>query len=155
MAAPPAKNGNGNGNGSNWMMPAVIGVIIALLQAFWGVAWSGVNASLDRIEKQASARAQAIEMQFLRLREHDEFTRRLDSQIAKMESRLTGSATRDELDQRMGINSASIIQLRLDIAELKRDLGQTYPLKEVLGNIQSRVDRIEQWTRAPAPHQKP
>ena len=153
MAAP--KNGNG-GNGNSLMMPISIaaGIIMALLQAFWGVAWSGVNASLERIEKQSSARAQTIETQFLRIREHDEFTRRLDTQITKIESRLTGAATRDELDQRLGINSASIIQLRADIAELKRDLGQTYPLKEVMGNIQSRIDRIEQWSRSPPPHQQ-
>ncbi len=164
----PTKNGNGNGNGGNsLMMPISIaaGIIMTLLQAFWGVAWSGVNANLERIEKQAASRAQAIETQaaaraqiietqFLRLREHDEFTRRLDSQIAKIETRLSEASTRTELDTRLGINSASIIQVRNEVDVLKRDLGQTYPLKEVMGNIQSRIDRIEQWSRSPPPHQQ-
>jgi len=174
MSAP--KNGNGNGNTTIYISIAA-GIIVALLQAFWGVAWSGVNANIDRLEKQIiartreleairireherienqlSARLALVEKDFLRLQEHREFTVRLDSQISKMEARIGLAATHEEVDTRLGINSTSIIQVRNEIGELKRDLGQTYPLKEVLGNLTSRIDRMEQWSRAPPPHQAP
>lgn len=177
-----AKNGNGHGNGTVMIILGAAGIIMTIFQAFWGVAWSGVNANIDRIEKQLSERAHEIEAvrirehdrierqlatrislverEFLRLQEHKEFTVRLDSQLSKMEERLKDAATRSELDTRLGINSASIIQVRNETAaivgsidRLKTDLGQTYPLKEVLGNLAARIDRMETWSRAPPPHQ--
>lgn len=120
-----------------------------LLQSLSYLGWSVTNASLERLEK----RIQLVETQFMRVREHEEFTKRLDSQITKIELRMGVTATREELDNRLGINSNSIIQVRNEVDGLKRDLGQTYPLKEVLGNISARIDRMEQWSRAPPPHQ--
>lgn len=174
MAAPKNGNGNGNGNGSVVLYLSIgIGIITALFNAFWGVAWSSVNSNIERIEKQAAvritavesqaaARSQIIEAQFLRIREHDEFTRRLDSQIAKMELRLAGVATRDEVDARLGINSASIIQLRGDIGgvraeidKLKTDLGQTFNFKDALNatrnEFQERIRLLEQQSRGAPP----
>lgn len=147
--APPAKNGHAYSNGSMIPLASAATVIMLLFQTISYLAWNVTNANLDRIEK----RVQAVEVQFVRIREHDEFTKRLDAQIMKMESRLTEAATRSELDTRLGISSTSIIQVRQDIDVLKRDLGQTYPLKDALGNIQGRLDRIEQWSRAPPPSQ--
>lgn len=171
-----AKNGNGHGNGTVMIILGAAGIIMTIFQAFWGVAWSGVNANIDRIEKQLSERAHEIEAirirehgrienqlasrialverEFLRLQEHKEFTIRLDSQLSKMEERLKDAATRTELDTRLGINSASVIQVRNELGEMKRDLGQTYPMKEVLGNLTARIDRMETWSRAPPPHQQ-
>lgn len=164
--APVTKNGNGNGGNSGPLIPIGVAsaIILVLLETISYLAWSTSNSNMERIEKQAASRIQAlearfaervllVEKEFLRLREHDEFTRRLDSQITKMEARLGEAATRTELDTRLGINSGSIIQVRNDIDKLKSDLGQAYPMKEVLGNIQSRIDRMEQWSRAPPPHQ--
>jgi len=175
MSAP--KNGNGNGNAAGLMIPigAVAFLFVALLETISYLAWTTTNSNLDRIEKQIERRTREldgvrireherieqqltgrlllIEKDFLRLQEHKEFTVRLDSQLGKMEERLKDAATRNELDTRLGINSGSIIQVRADIDTLKRDLGQTYPLKEVLGNLNARLDRMEQWSRSPPPHQ--
>ena len=147
--AEPVKNGGGS-NGSMIPLASALTVFVLLLQSISWLAWSVTNANLERIEK----RVQLVETQFLRIREHDEYTRRLDSQLTKIETRLSLQASRDELDTRLGINSNSIIQVRTELDKLKTDLGQTYPMKEVLGNIQGRIDRIEQWTRAPPPNQQ-
>lgn len=156
MAAP--KNGSLSANGSMIPLASAITVMMLFVSTISWLAWSVTNTNLDRIEK----RVQAVEAQFVRIREHDEFTKRLDSQILKMEARLTEAATRPELDTRLGINSASIIQVRGDLDVIKRDLGQTYNVKDALAaykdsvnNIQARLDRIEQWSRAPPPSSKP
>lgn len=146
----PVKNGNGSNNGSMIPLASALTVFVLLLQALSWLAWSVTNTNLERIEK----RVQLIETQFLRIREHDEYARRLDSQILKMETRLPFLATRDELDNRLGINSGSIIQVRTELDKLKSDLGQAYPMKEVLSTIQGRIDRMELWSRAPPPHQQ-
>lgn len=143
-----AKAGNGNGsNGSMIPLASAATVIMLLLQSLSWLGWSVTNASLERLEK----RIQLVEMQFMRVREHEEFTKRLDAQITKIEARMGVTATREELDTRLGINSNSIIQVRNEVDGLKRDLGQTYPLKEVLGSLGARLDRMEQWSRAPPP----
>ena len=157
MAAPKNGNGNVQSNGTVMIILGAAGVIMTIFQAFWGVAWSGVNANIDRLEKsivstaarverEASEKARAIdlarirehdriegqlmarilliEQNFLRLQEHKEFTVRLDSQLLKMEDRLKDAASRNDMDTRLGINSASIIQVRNEIDKLKSDLGQ-------------------------------
>lgn len=126
-------------------------VIMLLFQTISYLAWNVTNANIDRIEK----RVQAVEMQFLRIREHEEYVRRLDAQITKMEARLADIATRGEVDSRLGINSNSIIQVRTELDALKRELGQTYSVKDALASLQTRLDRMETWSRATMPQPKP
>lgn len=150
MAAP--KNGNGH-NGNGLMVPISIcaAIIMALLQAFWGVAWSGINANIARIEEQTLLRQRTIEQQFLRIREHEEFTKRLDAQITKIEAGLKDIATRDEVNTRLGINSNSILQVRSDVDTLKRDLGQTYSIKDALKDLQDQLKVLQNrtWQQPP------
>lgn len=138
-----------NGNGSSWMMPVSImaGVVIALLQAFWGVAYSGLISNQTRIEDQASRRLLQVEKDFLRTREHEEFAKRLDAQIRKDEDRLESLATRNEVDARLLTNSTAISQMRAELAEFKRDFGQTYSVKDALVQIQLRLERLETWSK--------
>lgn len=144
-------------NGSMIPLASVFTVFMILLQSISWLAWSTTNSNIERIEK----RVQLVESHFLRIREHEEYARKLDAQllkldaqILKVEARLPFFATRDELDTRLGINSGSIIQVRTELDKLKNDLGQAYPIKEVLGNMQGRIDRMELWSRAPPPHQQ-
>lgn len=150
MAA-PLKNGHGNINGSMIPLASAATVIMLLFQTISYLAWNVTNANIDRIEK----RVQAVEMQFLRIREHEEYVRRLDAQITKMEARLADIATRGEVDSRLGINSNSIIQVRTELDALKRELGQTYSVKDALASLQTRLDRMETWSRATMPQPKP
>lgn len=142
-------------NGSMIPIGVAAAIIMVLLQAISYIAWTVTNTNLERIEKQSAARSQIIETQFLRVREHEEFTKRIDAQISKMEARLSDVSTRSEVDARLGINSNSIIQVRAEVDALKRDLGQTYSIKDALSAIQGRVDRVEQWSRTPHPQQQP
>lgn len=127
------------------MVPVSIfaAIIMGLLQAFWGVAYSGINANISRIEEQIALRTRTIEAEFLRIREHNEFKTRLDSQITKMEMRLSDIATRGEMDSRLGINSSSILQIRGEVDTLKRDLGQTYSIKDAIKDLQDQIKTLQ------------
>ncbi len=138
-------------NGSMIPIGVAAAIIMVLLQAISYIAWTVTNQNIERIEKQASTRSQIIETQFLRVREHEEFTKRLDAQLSKIDSRLADLASRSEVDSRLGINSNSIIQVRAEVDALKRDLGQTYSIKDALAAMQGRVDRVEQWSRGTPP----
>lgn len=147
--------GNVVSNGSMIPIGVAAAIIMVLLQAISYIAWTVTKTDIERIEKQAGARSQLIETQFLRVREHEEFTKRLDAQIAKMDSRMSDVSTRSEVDARLGVNSGAIIQLRTEMDALKRDLGQTYSIKDALSAIQGRVDRVEQWSRTTTPTPMP
>jgi hypothetical protein len=146
----PRPNGS---NGGTWLMPAGIAMtaVVALLQAFWGVAYSGLVSNQNRIEEQLNKRAQLIEAQFLRVREHDEFSKRLDAQIKKDEDLMLTLAPRNEVDARLSTNANALQQMRTELAEFKRDFGQTYSVKDALSQIQQRLERLESWTKGAKP----
>lgn len=135
------------------MVPAGIAMtaVITLLQAFWGVAYSGLVANQSRMEEALLKRVLLIESQFLRTREHDEFSKRLDAQLKKDEERIEAFAPRAEIDARLSTNAAALQQLRGDIDGFKRDFGQTYSVKDALAQIQVRLERMETWTKGAKP----
>lgn len=138
-----AKNGNGNGNA--WVVPAglALTVIMALFQGFWGVAYSGLVSNQTRIEDQTRQAVTRIENQFLRLREYEEFIRREDANIKRLEDRMDTLSPRAEIDARLATNSNALSQVRGEVDILKRDLGQTYSIKDALAAMQARIDRME------------
>lgn len=144
-----------NGNGSNSTLMTVLSagaIIVTLLQIFLGVILTGINSNITRIEEQAIKHFHDIENGFVRTSEYKQVTARLDNQLQKIELGLKDVATRDEVNTRLGINSNSIIQVRGDIDVLKRDLGQTYSIKDALKEFQDRMRVLEQQSRGtPAP----
>ena len=153
MAGTQKVNGKGkvsNGrNGNTWVFPTIVGGAVAFLQIFWSVAYTGLVQNQNRVEEQLRQRIEIIERGFLRIREHEEFTKRLDSQLAKMDSRIVILASRDEVDARLLTNSNALQQYRTELDGLKRDFGQTYSVKDALATIQGRLERIEAWSRMP------
>src|SRR5882672_12222449 len=137
-------------NGS-WLMPAGVAMtaVVALLQAFWGVAYSGIVANQARIEDQLIKRMLLIEQGFIRTREYEEFAKRLDAQIKKDEDHMEAFALRSEVDSRLITNATAVQNIRTEIAEFKRDFGQTYNVKDALAQIQLRLERMESWAKAP------
>lgn len=154
-------NGNGASSSGNWVIP--IAVVFGVIQAIVGWTLGTFQANMSRIETAAdahtkevkeeiSARIRIIEAQFLRLREHEEFAKRLDANMARMNDRMDNTlAPRSEVDARLATNSNALAQVRIEIDSLKRDLGQTYSVKDALAAMQARIERMESWSRAQPP----
>lgn len=142
-------------NGSNSTLMTVLSagaIIVTLLQIFLGVILTGINSNISRIEEQTMKHFHDIEAGFIRNSEYKQVTARLDNQLQKIDLVLKDVATRDEVNTRLGINSNSIIQVRGDIDVLKRDLGQTYSIKDALKEFADRMRVLEQQSRnTPAP----
>src|SRR2546423_6510302 len=102
-------------NNGNWSYSVLVAIILGILQAFWGVAYTSIVANQNRIEEQDLVRYRQIEREFLRIREHEEFTRRLDANL-----------TRD----------------RSNIDELIKEMGQLYTVKDAIIRLQTRVDQV-------------
>lgn len=138
-------------NGSVIPIGVAAAIIMVLLQAISYIAWTVTGANLDRIERQGSERSRVIETQFLRVREHEEFTKRLDAQMVKIENRMNDLTPRTEVDSRLGTNSAGIIQVRNEVDALKRDLGQTYSVKDALKDMQEQIKILQSRQFTPMP----
>lgn len=138
---------NGNSNSTLMTVLSAGAIIVTLLQIFLGVILTGINSNISRIEEQTAKRFDAIENGFIRTVEHKQFVTRIDGQLGKIEVVLKDIATRDEVNTRLGINSNSIIQVRNDVDVLKRDLGQTYSIKDALKEFQDRMKVLEQQSR--------
>lgn len=139
MAAPK----NGNGNGGYMVVFGAAGVILTLLQIFLGVILTGINSNITRIEEQTMKHFRDIEAGFVRSSEFRQVEIRQDGQLLKIEVGMKDIATRDEVNTRLGINSNSIIQVRGDIDTLKRDLGQTYSVKDALKDMQDQIKTLQ------------
>lgn len=138
------KNGNGNGHGGTLTTVLSAGaIILTLLQIFLGVILTSINANITRIEEQTTKRFDAVENGFIRKGEYAAFITRVDNRLTKIDLVLRDVATRDEINTRLGINSNSIIQVRNDIDVLKRDLGQTYSIKDALKDLQDQLKTLQ------------
>lgn len=134
-----------NGTNGSAVIPlgAAFTVITVLINALSYLAWTSTTSSISRIEEQTSKHFGAIETGFVRVGEYREFKSRVDAQLGKIESGLKDIATRDEVNTRLGINSNSIIQVRSEIDALKRDLGQTYSIKDALKDLQDQLKVLQ------------
>lgn len=118
-------------------------IILTLLQIFLGVILAGINGNITRIEEQTTKHFAAIEAGFVRIGEYRQLIARLDSNFAKIDSALKETTTRDEVNTRLGINSNSVIQIRSEVDTLKRDLGQTYSIKDALKDMQDQIKLLQ------------
>lgn len=118
-------------------------IIITLLQIFLGVILASINANISRIEEQTTKHFAVIENGFVRIGEYRQLIVRIDSQIARIDLVLKDVVAREEVNTRLGINSNSILQVRNDIDVLKRDLGQTYSIKDALKDLQDQLKALQ------------
>lgn len=137
------KNGNGNGHGTLTTVLSAGAIILTLLQIFLGVILTSINSNISRIEEQTTKHFATLENGFVRIGEYRQLIVRIDNQLTKIDSVLKDTATRDEINTRLGINSNSIIQVRNDIDVLKRDLGQTYSIKDALKDLQDQIKTLQ------------
>lgn len=134
---------SGGGPGTLTTVLSAGAIILTLLQIFLGVILAGINANITRIEEQTTKHFAMIENGFVRIGEYRQLIVRMDNQLTKIDSVLKDTATRDEVSARLGINSGSIIQVRNDIDVLKRDLGQTYSIKDALKDLQDQIKTLQ------------
>lgn len=118
-------------------------IILTLLQIFLGVILTSINANITRIEEQTIKHFAVIEAGFVRIGEYRQLIGRLDNNFAKVDAALKEVATRDEVNTRLGINSNSVIQIRSEVDVLKRDLGQTYSIKDALKDMQDQIKLLQ------------
>lgn len=138
-----------NGNGS-YAQPIIVGIILAVLQAFWGLAYSSLQSENMRL----NVELKDIRATYLSLREHEEYARSRNRQTEEI--RQTVLHIQTEQNTR-GANLAKIdaLEKRVDIQftrieEVAKGFGATFTPGAKLQELQRQIEILqERWTRTP------
>lgn len=125
----PARNHNGPGTITTVLSAGAI--ILTLLQIFLGVIIASINANITRIEEQTTKHFALIEAGFVRVGEYRQLIVRLDGNFTKIDTSLKDVETHHDV--------------------LKRDLGQTYSVKDALKDMQDQIKLLQGRQYSPMP----
>lgn len=138
-----------NGAGVSTSSALVAGVVLLFLQAFWGLAYNSLTQDTQRVERQLTTRMERIEKEEIKVREFEEFKTRIDKVMDDLSERLKDVAPRAESDARLTTNASALAAVRVELDNLKRDLGSAYSIKDAILETGRRLERLETWSRVP------
>lgn len=131
-----AGQSNGNGFVSRYgVIVSTVGVVVLVCGGFWGAV---IGPMVSRIEK--------LELGTIGIREHTEFRFRLDQEIVRLRldfQRLADSlVSRPEHTEKWRSNDIANANQQRQIDEINKRLGDTYTLRDALGALDKRIDRL-------------
>lgn len=138
-----------NGNGS-YAQPIIVGIILAVLQAFWGLAYSSLQGENSRLNNELKD----IRRDYLSLREHEEYARSRSRQLEEVRQTVLG-IQHEQNARASGIAKIESVEKRLDnqslrIEEVAKTFGATFTPGTKLQELQRQIEILqERWTRAP------
>lgn len=135
---PEAPNGFSQRYSTIIQTVTVVGLFVG---AFWGAVIQPLASRLDGIEHNTISRA-----------EFREFGIRLDAEILRLtadsEKQRDGLVTRGEHTQKWAADAATFANLQRQIDDTRKELGGTWSMRDALVQLQTRIDRMENWSHS-------